>query len=119
MLDAAAKIVYKTTDPAFANRNKTRNLVNEEILVLADGKDIGQIDNYPRNIAIFEKSVNEWEAHARSMGSAQEAITGDEPPAGTPFKSVEFQASESHSLHECRKGKLATFLDEVYQDWII
>jgi hypothetical protein len=53
------------------------------------------------------------------MGSAQEAIMGEEPPAGTPFKSVEFQARESHSLHEYRKGKYAKNIEEIYRDWII
>lgn len=119
MLDQAAKVLYKTTDAAFSNRNKTGDLENGEILVLEENKDIAQIDNTPRNIALFEKSIAQWEAHAQQMGSAQEAIMGDEPPAGTPFKSVEFQAMENHSLHEYRKGKLSTFLEEIYRDWII
>lgn len=119
MLDAVSKILYQTADESFANRNKTDNLDHGEILVHKEGKPLTQINTYSPNIALFERSINDWEIHARMIGAAQEAIMGDQPPSGTPFKSVEFQATESHSLHEYRKGKLATFIDEIYRDWVI
>lgn len=119
VLDAASKVIYQTADVAFANRNKTMNLDNGEILIVEEGKNIAQINTQPVNVMVFENSITEWKNHARQMGSAQEAIMGDQPPAGTPFKSVEYQAIEGHSIHEYRKGKLATFLDEIYRDWII
>lgn len=119
MLDQAAKMIYKTTDSAFANRNKTQDLEQGEILVLEEGKDIGQLDTQPRNINIFENSIIEWEQHARQMGAATESIMGENPSAGTPFKLQELITTESHSLHEYRKGKLATFVGEIYRDWIL
>lgn len=119
MLDSAAKTLLQTDDSSFANRNKLNNLDNNEILVVEEGKKITQIDTYPRNIALFDKSVSEWEAHAQQMGSAQDAIMGEQPKSGTPFALQQLVAAESHSLHEYRKGKLATFVDEIYQDWII
>ena len=119
MLDQATKVLYKTTDAAFANRNKTQELEQGEILVLDEGKDIGQLDTQPRNVVIFENSIKEWEQHARQMGAATESILGESPSAGTPFKLQELVTAESHSLHEYRKGKLAIFVDEIYRDWII
>mgnify|MGYP003403508399 CR=1 FL=1 len=119
MLDEAAKIIYKTTDDAIAARNNTRNMSTGEILSLAEGKDIGQVDNYPRNVAVFEKNVSDWEAHAQMMGSANDAIMGESPTSGTPFKLQELVTAEGHSIHEYRKGKLATFVEEIYRDWIL
>lgn len=119
MLDAASKVVYKTTDAAFAARNKTMDLDNGEILVLEDGKDIGQLDTVPRSLSLFDRSVAEWEAHAQQMGAANDALLGRSPSAGTPFKLQELITAEGHSLHEYRKGKIATFLGEIYRDWII
>ena len=119
LLDAASKVIYKTTDESFANRNKTDNLESGEILVLAEGKDIGQIDTTPRSTQLFDKFMAGLEIHARQTGGGGESIFGEAPSAGTPFKSLELQVAESHSLHEYRKGKLATFVDEIYRDWII
>jgi hypothetical protein len=44
---------------------------------------------------------------------------GENPKAVTPFRLQALVTQESHSLHNYRKGKLATFLGEVYEDWII
>jgi len=45
---------------------------NLEIVQVQEGAKIGQIDNYPRNIALFDKWNEELEIHARSTGAAQE-----------------------------------------------
>lgn len=119
MLDVASKIIFQTSDVAFANRNKTSSLENGEILIHDLNQPLTQINTYPVNVKAFENSVAEWEQHARQMGAATESIMGESPTAGTPFKLQELITQESHSLHEYRKGKLATFLDEVYKDWII
>jgi len=119
MLDGAAKVIYKTTDDAFANRNKIKDMKNEEVVTLAENTDIGQMDTTPRNITLFENSIRQWEDHARLMASANESILGEQPKSGTPFALQELVTAESHSLHDYRKGKISTFLEEIYRDWVI
>lgn len=119
ILDAASKVLYQTADKAFAQRNKIKNLDNQEILTYEEGKPLSQINTTPVNIRLFENSIIEWEDNARKIGAANESIMGESPTAGTPFKLQELITAESHSLHEYRKGKLATFLEEIYRDWII
>lgn len=119
LLDAAAKVLYKTTDAAFANRNKTNDLESGEIMVLAQNTDITQVNTTPVNLTVFENSVKEWEVHAQTMSAATDSILGEQPTSGTPFKLQELVTQESHSLHEYRKGKIATFLAEIYRDWLI
>lgn len=120
MLDAAANVIYKTTDESFLTRNKNLNKLNTgDVVVVADGKDVGQLNTQPMNLMLFENSVKEWENHARQMGAATESIMGESPSAGTPFALQQLITAESHSLHEYRKGKLATFLDMVYMEWVI
>ena len=119
MLKAASKVIHKTTDANFANRNNLFDAENGEIFVTKEGTDIAQIDTTPRSLALFDKSTDDWFEQARLMASAGEAILGEQPPAGTPFASIQFQAAESQSLHEYRKGKIATFTDEIYLDWIV
>lgn len=119
LLDSASKTIFKTTDKTFANRNKINDMENNEIAVLDDGKDIGQVDTFPRNISLFDKSVAEWEAHAQQVGAANDSIMGKNPVSGTPFALQELVTAESHSLHEHRQGQIATFLDELYRDWLI
>lgn len=119
LLDAASKVLLQTDDPTFANRNRLDNAQNLEIAVVGDGKSIRQIDTTPRTTGLFDSFVAQFRSHAQEIGAAPEAIFGNSPPAGTPFKSLELQVAEAHSLHEYRKGKLATFLDRIYRKWII
>lgn len=119
MLDAASKTILFSTDPAVAQKNKVRNMDNLDIIDLAPNTQIGQIDSYPRNIKVFENSVAQWEAHAQQMGAANDAIMGESPTAGTPFKLQELVTQESHGLHEYRRGQYAKHLEEIYNDWII
>ncbi len=121
MLDAAAVTVFAATGmnaTDIARRNKLEGLKNMEVLDMADG-ELKQVDTFPRNLQLFENSVVQWEAHAQQMGAANDAIMGEQPTAGTPFKLQELVTSESHGLHEYRRGQYAKYLEEIYNDWII
>lgn len=119
MLDAASKTILKTTDPAVAQRNSLKDMDNLEIVELSPSADLGQVDTFPRNLALFERSVAEWETHAQQMGAANDAIMGQSPASGTPFKLQELVTAESHGLHEYRRGQYAKHLEEIYNEWII
>ena len=119
MLDAASKTILKTTDPTVATRNKIKDMDNLDILELQEGRDISQVDTFPRNLRLFEKSISEWEAHAQQMGAANDSIMGEPPTAGTPFKLQELVTAESRGLHDFRRGKFAKHLEEIYKKRII
>jgi len=119
LLDGAAKVIHWTDDEKFANRNSTLDLEQGEILVGRQGSTFKQIDTVPRQLPQFDNWDKDWEALGRITSAATESILGERPAAGTPFKLQELITAESHSLHEFRKGRLASFVDEIYRDWII
>lgn len=121
MLDSASKTIIQTDDSSLSAKHPSglKKLKNLELVTVSEGKRVGQIDTFPRNFQLFDKAAEQWEAHAQQMASANDSILGVQPTSGTPFKLQELVTQESHSLHEYRKGKLATFLGEIYRDWII
>jgi len=119
MLDAASKTIFKTTDPAVATRNNVRDLDNLDIIELAPGTELSQVDTFPRNLQLFNQSVQEWEAHAQQMGAATEAVMGESPSAGTPFKLQQQVIAQGLGLHEYRRGQYAKHLEDIYNTWII
>ncbi len=121
MLDSASKTILKATgnkSATIAKRQKIKDLDNLEIIDVGEG-DLGQVDTFPRNMQLFDKSVALWEAHAQQMGAANDSIMGQPPTAGTPFKLQELVTSESHGLHDYRRGQFAKHTEEIYKDWII
>lgn len=121
LLDAAAKVILTTDDPNLASRHPSglKNLENLEIVERAAGTTISQIDNYPRNVALFDKAIADWENHAQRMGAATDALLGESPTAGTPFKLQDLVTAEGKGLHEYRRGKFAKWIEGVYTDWFI
>ncbi len=119
MLEFASKTLFKTNDKQFKSRNNLSNAENGQIFDLLEGKDINQLDTAPRNLDAFNGAVKEWEEHASIMGAASDLFLGQQPSAGTPFKSVETQLIEGKSLHLWRQGKIAVFVDEIYREWIL
>ena len=119
MLDAASKMILKSTDPQVATRNRVRNMENLEILELAPNTDISQVNTNPVNIAVFDKSVADWETHAMTMAGATDALMGEAPPAGSAFALQNMITNQGQGLHEYRQGKIATFLGEIYRDWVL
>jgi hypothetical protein len=121
MLDSASKTILKAsgaTSATIANKNNINNLENNQIIDVGEG-DLSQVDTFPRNIKLFDNSVQQWEAHAQQMGAANDSIMGENPSSGTPFKLQELVTAESHGLHDYRRGQYAKHLEEIYKDWII
>ena len=122
MLDSASKTILKASGKngaAIAQRSRIRDMDNNEIIDVGEGGDLSQVDMYPRNFALFEKSIQGWEAHAQQMGAANDALMGISPSSGTPFKLQELVTDNSKGTHDFRRGQFAKHIEEIYKDWII
>lgn len=119
MLDAAAITLMKTTDPAVAAKNDVKNMDNMDVIELTQGTDISMVDTFPRNLALFTQSVQEWEDQARTLGAATDAVLGENPTSGTPFALQQQVTQQGLGLHDYRRGQYAKHIQEIYNDWII
>ncbi|MCH8094301.1 MAG: hypothetical protein IH953_06875 [Chloroflexi bacterium] len=68
---------------------------------------------------MFNEAMASWENHARVTGSASDPVLGEEPKSGTPFRLQALVTAQGLSVHEYRKGKIATFFDRVWSKTII
>jgi hypothetical protein len=118
-LESGSKNVLWTDDPAYINRNKFKDMEDNEITSIEKGSQIGRVPTMNPNVQLFNEYFLEWERHARELGGATEPLLGKQPPAGTPFRLQERVVFEGKGLHEYRMGKFAKFVEEVMRDWII
>lgn len=119
MLDVATLMILQTNDKALANRNNIQNMEKGEIIVYKDNEPMTQVNIQPINMTAFEKSAVDWETQARTVGSANEAQLGVSPTSGTPFALQELVTATGQGIHAYRRGKIATFVNEIYRDWIL
>lgn len=118
-LEAASKVVLKTTDAKIAQNNNLRQLRHNQIISVSDGKDIGQLQLTTPNRTAFDNSVAKWEQVARTIGSASDPQLGLNPASGTPLGTTEIVTRQGEGIHEYRRGQLADFWAEIYRDWIL
>lgn len=119
MLDKAALIIWQTADADLAERENVSNVRKGQILKHAESMPLELVDTRALNLPAFENAAAEWEQHARTMGSADEAMLGKSPASGTPFKLQDLVVQQGNGLHDWRRGKIANFVGEIYRDWVI
>lgn len=119
MLEAASKTIMKYIGPGLKNRQKIRDMDNLEMLELDQGEDVTQVDIFPRNMKLFEQSTAEWNSHAHDIGSATGALLGEMPTSHTSYNMMALITSQGQAIHDYRRGKIATFVGEIYRDWIL
>lgn len=121
LLKAASKIVFYTDDENYANRSRIRDLDNLEITTIDPESRYGirQVPNASPNIQLFNLRVQELEAHARKLAGVSNALLGEQPPAGTPFRLQERVVFQAKQPHERIAGKFDKFLEEIIQDWVV
>lgn len=120
ILDAAALILFQTEDKKFAKTNKVTQLEPNTILTHEQGMPISRVDNgVQNNLQAFVNHQTTLENDARVMGSASDAQLGTNPVSGTPFALQSLVVQQGQGIHEWRQGKVATFISEIYRDWIL
>ena len=119
MLEGASKSLFFSDDGKFQGKNNLLNLQNMEVLKVTKGSKIEQLNTFPNNITLFNDSIVRWQDFAQRVGAVADVTLGETPTAGTPFKSLELQTIEGKSPHIWRQGKIASFLDEIYRDWLL
>lgn len=119
MLDAAALMLLQTADKKFATTNKVSDLEPNTIMTHENGSPLTQVNIQPANIPFFTNHQARLEENARTIGSARDAQLGISPTSGTPLGTTEIITQEGQGIHEWKQGKVATFISEVYRDWVL
>jgi hypothetical protein len=118
MLDVASMMIIQTSNKTLAQKNNVNDL-EKGAIIDNGGESITQVNIQPINIDAFNRSVVEWNEHAKTTGSANDAQLGVSPNSGTPFALQNLITATGQGLHQYRQGKISTFFSEIYKDWIL
>ena len=119
MLDVASLILLQTADESYKTKNLLDDMEKGQVLTHEDNKPLTQITLTPQNKEKFDVNVTRWEQTARTIASANDPLLGESPTSGTPFKLQELVVQEGNGIHDYRKGKISTFVSEIYRDWVL
>ncbi len=118
-LKSGSKNVLFTEDSSYANRNKIKDLEDNEVTVVEKGTQIGRVPTVSPAIPIFTELLAELENHARSLGGTLDPFPDGNATSGVPLGVIERIVTERRAPHKREQGKFAKWLEEIHRDWII
>jgi hypothetical protein len=119
MLDVAAMMIVQTYDKTFVGRHSLTDMKKGEIVTTEPNAPLNFLQIPAANINLFEQKLRSWDLQGKTTGSANDAQMGINPSSGTPFALENLITATGQGLHEYRRGKIATFVGEMYRDWFL
>lgn len=119
MLDVAAMMIVQTYDKTFVGRHSLTEMKKGEIVTTEPNAPLNFLQVPAANINLFEQKLRSWDLSGKTTGSANDAQLGVNPSSGTPFALENLITATGQGLHEYRRGKIATFIGELYRDWFL
>jgi len=116
-MEWASKIFLKTNSKKMG-QNASTDHENGDIFVLEEGKDINPINMTTGVQPQFQVLVDKWWSQYERVTSSYDAVRGETPPSGQPFR-LQALVSQSGSSHfDYRREEWGIFLKEMFYDWV-
>lgn len=107
----------------FQTRGKT---VESNLMTDTDNGDILKIDSEITrvstgvdNLGVYQQEEQNIQGVFRNLSNAQEIITGESMPSGTPFRLGAMLNQNTAKLFEYILEKEAIFIKEIVEDWLV
>ena len=117
-LDLASKIIFQTSDTAFAGSNVLVNVENGDILTHKTNEPLTQLANKP-DIGAMQSFQTSWQNISSEINGISEAMQGEHAPSGVAWRQVQALLQESHSLFQLMSENKGLCLIDMLTDFII
>jgi len=116
-MEWASKVFLKTNSKKIG-QNASTDHENGDIFTLEEGKDINVINMTTGVQPQFQVLVDKWWSQYERVTSSYDAVRGETPPSGQPYR-LQALVSQSGSSHfDYRREEWGIFLKELFYDWV-
>lgn len=117
-MELAGKIILKTNSKKIGN-NVTTEHDNGSIMVLEDNKDVNVLNLLPAGVLPeFQALQQKWWSQYERATSSYDAVRGETPPSGQPYRLQALVAQSGSSHFDYRREEWGIFLKELFYDWV-
>lgn len=118
-MDLASKMVTQTSDPAFLGRNIATEIDTGSVLIHKENQPLTQVNLQSHDIPNTLGIVNQWKEGGKEIASTFEAVTGQQPPPGTPFRLQAMLSQEARGLFLLMRQNKGLHLEEMLRKYIL
>jgi len=116
-MDLAGKVVLATTSKKLGNN--ILEVDNGKMFELEDGKDIKVLNLTPAALGQFQNQVQKWNEQASGATSSHDALTGEQPPSGTPYSQTALLNQVASKPFDYRREEAGIFISRLFTKWVI
>jgi hypothetical protein len=111
-----SKKLFQTRDNKIGS-NLLTDLDNGDILKV--NAEVVPIQTEERNLSFYNYEEGRWESNAMRKAFANEAVTGEQAPINTPFRSTLLNAQMTGAYYKQKREELGMFVEEIITDWVL
>ena len=116
-LELASKIVFQTSDGAFAGKNALTNIENGDILVYKTKEPLTRLAGTP-DIVAMQSFKADWQNVAMQINGINEAMV-QAPKSGSAWRQTQAALQEAHSLFELMTENKGLAIIKMLREYVI
>jgi hypothetical protein len=118
-LDVISKMPLQTADENFFGRNVVVDMDVSQVLIHKENKPISPIIFNTTGVSFANEFINVWKQSARDVAGTYEAVTGEQPPSGTPYSLQALLRQEARGLFKVMTQNKGLSLEEIIRKHVI
>lgn len=116
-MELSGKVILKTNSKKIGN-NVLTDLDNGSIVVLEDNKDLNVLNLLNGAMPQFQNMVEKWFKQYERSTSSYDAVRGETPPSGQPYRLQALVSQAGGSHFDYRREEWGIFITELFTDWV-
>lgn len=118
-LDLASKLLFQTSDQAFAAKNVLQDFDTGDVFFHAPNQPLTQVNNAPHSVVEWQNYSQQWKMLGNEIVGVSEAMLGAQPKSGTAWRQTEALLQESYSLFEVMTENKGLHIEDMLRERII
>ena len=116
-IDLSGRVILKTSSKKVGN-NVLTDLDNGSIVYVEDGKEFEVMNLLNGALPQFQNLVDKWWSQYERATASYDAIRGETPPSGQPYRLQALVTQTGSSHFDYRREEWGIFLKELFYDWV-
>ncbi len=116
-MDLAGKVGIKTDDKKVGNNVLEHD--NGKIYQIEQGKMLETISFTPAALGQFQNQIEKWRTQADNVTSSFNAVTGEQPPSGTPYSQTALLNQVATKPFDYKREEWGIHLTKIFDKWVI
>lgn len=116
-MQLAGKVGIVTEDKKVGNNVLEHD--NGKVYTVEQGKRFDPISFTPSALGEFQNQIEKWRTQADNTTSSYNAVTGEQPPSGTPYSQTALLNQVATKPFDYKREEWGTHLTKIFNKWVI